>query len=69
MCFCLTFVPGVCLCNYAQEWESQVKILAFMEEERKPVRFGTWTAHDVEVRKVNSIGTLCTVLNGVFHLF
>ncbi|CAB1113913.1 unnamed protein product [Ectocarpus sp. CCAP 1310/34] len=32
-----------------QEWESQVKVLDWLNEHRLPVRFGTWTAHDVEV--------------------
>lgn len=36
-------------CFFWQEWECQVKILAYLEETRKPARFGTWTAHDVEV--------------------
>ncbi|CAM9743735.1 unnamed protein product, partial [Choristocarpus tenellus] len=31
------------------EWETHVKVLQFLEEERKPVRFGTWTAAEVEV--------------------
>ncbi|CAN0410985.1 unnamed protein product, partial [Discosporangium mesarthrocarpum] len=30
------------------EWETHVKTLQYLEETRKPVRFGTWTAHDVE---------------------
>lgn len=32
-----------------QEWESQVKVLDWLNEHRLPVRFGTWSAQDVEV--------------------
>lgn len=31
-----------------QEWESHVKVLEWLNEKRLPVRFGTWTAQDVE---------------------
>lgn len=30
-----------------------MKVLAFLEEERKGVRFGNWTAHEVEVSEAS----------------
>lgn len=42
-----------------QEWESQVKILEWLNTERKPIRFGSWTAHEVEVRFTHRDEHLC----------